>query len=277
MSMRASSMTPSEGLASFLRVGEESEVRLASNRLTDTRIEFLSGDVLVECAEIQKGSKVTLLYKDQAIEMRKNGLYRLTGQPVLLRVYRGEATIAEGAKVTALREGRQMTLNGLDIVEKFDNKLGDPLYRWSKRRSEYIALANVSAAKSLRDSGYSLTSSAWRWNPWFGMYTFIPARGMYWSPFGYGYYAPNTIYRVYERPNPSIVAGNGGGYGGGGGGASYNSNLGYSTVSRSNNASYSNTSVSSSAPAAASSASSGARGGDTGGARDTGSSGGRGK
>lgn len=273
--MYQSSSWRAEGIASFLRLAENSQVRLVSNRLTDTKIEFLAGDALIECAEIQKDSKVTLLYKDQAVELHKNGLYRLTGSPAMLRVYRGEATINEGAKVTLVKEGRQTVLNSLAIIEKFDNKLGDSFYRWSKRRSEQVAMANVSSAKSLMDNGYSLNTGLWQWNPWYGMFTYIPARGRYYSPFGFYFYAPGSVYRIYQRPvAPPMVSAASGGYSSG---PHYDSNLGYSTISRSDNANYSHSSVSASAPAAASSAAASPRGGDTGGARGSGAGGGRGK
>ena len=88
----------------------------------------------------------------------------------------------------------------------------------------------------MRDSGYSLTRSLWRWNPWYGMYTFIPARGRYFSPFGFYYYAPGSVYRMYESPASSNVnMASGGGYSGST--PRYDSSLGYSTVSRSSNAS----------------------------------------
>lgn len=110
-----------------------------SNCLTDTRVEFLSGDMLVECAEILKGNKVTLLYKDQEIALRKNGLYRLRGAPALLRVCRGEATVGAGGTVMVVKDGRQVALDGVCFIEKYNGKEGDPLYHWCKGRSEDIA------------------------------------------------------------------------------------------------------------------------------------------
>ncbi len=266
---RMTDVAPTEGLASFLRVGENSSVRLVSNRLTDTRVEFLSGDMLVECAEILKGNKVALLYKDQEIELHKNGLYRVSGDPAVLRVYKGESTVIAGGHAIDVKDGRQLTLNGLGILEKFNAKLGDPLYRWSKSRSEYMALANVAMSKYMRENGYSWASSGWRYNPWFGMYTFIPARGMYYSPFGYYYYCPRTVYYYYERPS-TAVASSGGGFNNG---PRYNSDLGYSTASR-GSMSGSSGSMSSS-PAASSAPAASPRSADTASPRESGAGRGR--
>src|SRR5258707_6533850 len=36
----------------------------------------------------------------------------------------------------------------------------------------------------------------WYWSPWFGAYTFIPGDGIFYSPFGWGFYSPRVVYRV---------------------------------------------------------------------------------
>jgi len=61
-------------------------------------------------------------------------------------------------------------------------------------------MANVSAAKFVRDSGTAFTGNAWYYNPYFGMMTFIPYGGIYRSPYGYVFYTPRTVYRVYQAP-----------------------------------------------------------------------------
>ncbi len=38
---------------------------------------------------------------------------------------------------------------------------------------------------------------SWMFNPYFGMYTFMPFGGTAWSPFGYAYYTPVTVGQVY--------------------------------------------------------------------------------
>src|SRR5579863_8443334 len=61
----------------FLRVGENSSVRMLSNRLTDTRVEVLSGSAMIECNEIPKDNAVELVYKKDSIRLQKQGLYRV--------------------------------------------------------------------------------------------------------------------------------------------------------------------------------------------------------
>jgi hypothetical protein len=38
--------------------------------------------------------------------------------------------------------------------------------------------------------------AGWYWDPWFGAYTFIPASGFFYSPFGWGFYSPLWVYRA---------------------------------------------------------------------------------
>ena len=66
------------------------------------------------------------------------------------------------------------------VSEKFDSRTGDALYRWAKRRSEYIAVANLSAAKRMGSGYASNGSSSWYYNPYYGMYTFIPGGRARW-------------------------------------------------------------------------------------------------
>ena len=205
----------------FLRLGENSSFRMVTNRLIDTRLEFLSGAAIVEVDDLPKDNAITMVYKEIAVKILKKGLYKFNSEPAQLRVYDGEAAVAAGEHTIEVKEGRMITLDGDLATAKFDKDTGDSLDRWSRRRGEYVAIANISAAKSYRDSGYDLMSSIWAWNPYFGMFTYIPYRGLAYSPYGYRFYSPITVGRVYYRP--PVYAG--GGYGGG-----YNSGLGYGTM-----------------------------------------------
>ncbi len=209
----------------FLRAGENSAFRLVSSQLADTRLEGLGGSLLLECAELLKDNAITLLYKDASISLRKQGLYRLDTEPPQLRVYDGEALVEQGGQSLVLKKGKLLAFNGLFVAERFDPNAGDALYRWAKRRAEYVAMANVSAAKSLRDSGSRWQISGWRWNPYFGVFTYVPWRGAYNSFWGYRFWSPREVYVVYAPPMQ--VSG-----GGWDASRSYNPNLGYSTMPR---------------------------------------------
>jgi len=209
----------------FLRMGENTAIRMVSNKLSDSQVEFLSGSAVVESSGdlAQKDDSVTILYKSAAVHLRKKGIYRFDSEPAQLRVFSGEAEVESASNVLIVRTGKMLTLEGAVAVEKFNAKEGDDLNRWSQRRAEYISMANISAAKYVKDSGSTWSSSGWYFNPYFGMFTFIPCSGMFYSPYGYRYYAPGTVGRVYYQPPVYQGSGYGSGYG-------YGSGPGYATA-----------------------------------------------
>jgi hypothetical protein len=193
---------------SFFRIGESSAFRMISNQLSDTQIEVLKGEAVAELVDFTKdkaaaeakGNSVTILYKGTATKLLKAGIYRFNGDTGQLRVFDGEAVVKSDAGQATVGKGKQVDLsNGALAVSKFDAKSTDELVRWSERRSGYLAAANVSAANALRDGGlsYGSYSNGWTYNPWFGMYTFVPMYGSVFSPFGYGFWSPYTVYNAY--------------------------------------------------------------------------------
>ena len=192
----------------------------------------------------------------------------MDSNPAALRVSEGEALVLAGDRQIVVKKGSMLPFDGTWATRKFDANDTDALDRWSGRRAEYLAMANVSAARTVqRQSGNSFTngwlSSGWAWNPYYGMFSFVPYRGTFSSPYGYSYYSPRTVMVVYQqaRPLPS--------YGGGQGIRTNNPSLGYSTVQATSTGNSGAMAVSRSAPTTQSTASSAPI------SRSTGSAGGR--
>lgn len=187
------------GPGTFLRIGENSEFVLLSNRLTDTRLELKRGSAVVDILEIAEGNAVTLLTGDAVISFEKAGVYRLDAVPGRLLVYDGEALVEQKGQVQRVKSSRMLLLNGVAVAEKFDNRTGDSLLRWAKRRDESIAMANISSARYATRRGI-YGSSGWSWNPWFGMFTFVPYGHSYNSFWGMRFWSPQDVYVVYMQP-----------------------------------------------------------------------------
>jgi hypothetical protein len=206
----------------FLRLGEDSSVRMLSNSLTDTRVEILTGSAMIECDDVPKDNSIEAVYKGNAIRFEKQGLYRVDAEPARLRVFEGEAVVTDGSGHVAVKAGKATNLDGVLQAENFDRKSTDSLYNWSDRRAAYVAQANVvsaSTASSGSSSGYSgyggygllgggygglgyggygygynsAFLGGWMFNPSFGMYTWLPYSGFGYSPFGYTYFSPYTV------------------------------------------------------------------------------------
>lgn len=195
---------------SFLRLAENSSVRFLSNKLTDTRIEVLSGSVMVQCNDLQKDNAITVVYKGDEMALLKHGLYQVQTEPARFRVYEGEATVRDSSGQLSLKAGKQTTLDSVLMAENFDRKEGDELYRWSAERSGYLSKANVSSAMGMQSTGsyYGTLGGSWMWNPMFGMFTYLPYRGTYWDPFGFGYFSPYTVGNYFFF-QPGYYYGNG--------------------------------------------------------------------
>ena len=196
----------------FLRLAENSSVRMISNSLTDTRMEVVSGSALVEAGELLPNNAVTFETHGVRIGIPKKGLYRIDAGGARLQVYDGQAIVSSASENITAKKGHEIALDGATLTdEKFDVKATDPFYRWSARRAEYIAAANITAARvesnSKYRSGYAGGgASTWNWNPWFGMFTFVPASGIYWSPFGSPFYSPRVVTGIYV-PRRQVWAG----------------------------------------------------------------------
>lgn len=194
----------------FLRLGENSAIRMLSNGLTDTRVEVLRGSAIVECDQIPKDNSITLVYKDNSIALSKHGLYRVDTEPARVQVYEGEALVRRDSGELTLKSGRQTDLGNTLLAQNFDKNSGDELYRWANRRASYVAQANVSSASSFSSGGYGYGGGGWgyggysntaflggwSWNPMFGMFTVVPLSGMFFSPFGYPFWSPYTVYNA---------------------------------------------------------------------------------
>jgi hypothetical protein len=258
---------------SFLRLSESSAVRMDSNSLLNTKLTVLEGTALLEVDEFAKDSSLELSIGGSVATVRKAGLYRFEADGAAVKVMQGELAVNSNDELRRVTEGKMITLTGEFLVTKFDKKAGDELSRWAGRRAGYLSMANVVAARNVSTSGMSFNgNSMWAWNSFFNMYTYIPGRGMFYSPFGYSFYSPRAVYAVY---NPPVYQGGGNSAGAFGGGdrsnVGFNSGLGYNTSTMRSASGYSG-SAGVSAGGGATSGDSGVRGG---GAPAGGSSGGR--
>jgi hypothetical protein len=263
----------------ILRLGENSAVKMLANRLEDTRVELTAGSAVVEATEIDKAHAVTLLVGQASVGLRKTALLSLHAETGI-RMFKGEAQIIAGGEAQILREGRQLPAATPFTATKFDKSETDPLYRWANRRSEIVAMANIASAKTMQ-SDFSdrsaLTSSfyrgGWVYNPYFGMYTYVPLAGMLRSPFGFFYYSPGVVNRYYNQVLQAALPVQAPAIGGAMGGPRFDSNLGYTVNSRGGMASGASAPVSGNAGAPAAAAPAPSRGDAGGGVRGGGGGG----
>jgi hypothetical protein len=202
----------------YLRVGENTSIKMLDNRLLSTRVEFLSGSMILESDDpvaSVKDPAVTVVYKDYQLQPMKFGIFEMTSDPAQMKVYRGQADAAAGVAKAAVKEGHMLVLSAALLTEKFDEKQVDDLYLWARDRGAALSAANMASARSLSANGYSQNNlymggmypglgfnsaynGGWYLNSGLGMYAYMPYGGMFYSPFGYGLFSPGSIYNFYN-------------------------------------------------------------------------------
>ena len=186
----------------YLRLGSDSSAQLVSPSITNTEVALNHGEAIVEVDELYKQNDIRIVSGAATATLQKTGLYEFDNDPAAVRVFKGQAEVQTGEQQVKVKSGHQLLLaseTGKVKATGFDknNYESADLYRWSSLRSQYLAEANVDAARIY--VGNSWAGPGWFWDPYFASYTFIPGAGVLYSPFGWGFYSPAFIY-AYGYP-----------------------------------------------------------------------------
>jgi hypothetical protein len=183
----------------FLRAGDSSSVTMLSPNLIDTKLSVDKGDATVEVDEIHSQNDLRIVEDGSTTRLLHTGFYDFNADQGEIRVLQGQAVVRDGDRRVKVKGGHEVDLratSGSLSEHKFNKnayKSDDPLYRWSSLRSAYLAEANVNAAPAYYVGGWygpGWWGAGWYWDPWFDCYTFIPGDGIFYSPFGWGFYSP---------------------------------------------------------------------------------------
>jgi hypothetical protein len=189
---------------SFLRLAENSAVRMESNAILATRLTLLEGTALVEVLEIGKLASLEIEMGQSKVSVRKPGLYRLEMAGPVVKVYTGELAVNSQDNLVRVSEGRSLVIAGELAVVRFDKKQNtDELVQWADQRAQTLALANIHSARSVSNtlaSNQRLGMSGWFYNSFYGMMTYVPMGRGFLSPFGYTFFSPVSVIAVYNPP-----------------------------------------------------------------------------
>lgn len=176
----------------FLRVDDNSTIKMISPGLALTQVDLEKGRAGVEVDEIHDQNDLQIIDSGVTTRLDKKGYYEFNATPdqAAAMVYKGMAKseVADG-KWREIKSGHELALNGgangqpiaKEKPADFDTHAPDQLYNWSSLRSEYLAEANNEIA-----GGYPGAAPGWYWDPYMWDYTFL-GPGFY-SPFGWGFY-----------------------------------------------------------------------------------------
>lgn len=186
----------------FLRVDNNSAVRMISPSITNTAVELEQGRAMVEVAEIHDENNLRIREGGVETRLEKKGLYEFDADRQEILVFDGKAVAEDGDRDISINGGQRLDLNANAKLkthgfDKDEYKQSD-IYQWSSLRSSYMAEANVNAASTYVVNGYygpGWIGPGWYWSSAFGGYTYIPGAGVLYNPFGFGFYSPLVVYR----------------------------------------------------------------------------------
>ncbi len=180
----------------FLRVDSNSAIQMVSPGLADTVMTLQKGRAMIDAADLRPANNIRINQNGASVQLQKVGLYEFDADRGVIRVFDGKAVVQVGGRNIEVTNGHQLTLNVAKLkTQKFDKQeFSDDFYRWASLRSSYLAEANVDAARRYAGgSGYSpgmWYGDGWYWDPYYTAYTFIPGDGIFYDPFGWGFYSP---------------------------------------------------------------------------------------
>ncbi len=228
----------------IVRVGERTEIMMATPDRGGAVLELKKGAISIEAAEIKDGA-LSVRHGGAVFTIRKPGTYWVGGEPAEARVYDGQAELVRGAAKRSLKRAQALSMVVDAEPRKLDIATSNSLMRWSRQRGHYLGLASAAAAWSILYARAGWAASGWFFNPYYGMYGFIPYRGHYCGWYGNCYYAPTSVHKAFTQPARASTgavppSGSHGIYG-------YDANNGYATSSQRTYETYSSPATSPSA------------------------------
>jgi hypothetical protein len=160
----------------FLRIGEQTKIRMIANQLSDTRVELLSGSAVVDSAEPASGTSVKLLYKNWSAHFLEQGVYRINSDPPHIWVLHGKAEVSGGKPGDGVLLSRGMdvafapTLAPSQSPERDHPR--DGLSQWDDGRRQSISADNAIAANIQDPASLSVSS------PIYDSFTNFPMLGL---------------------------------------------------------------------------------------------------
>ena len=133
----------------FLRMGNETTIRMVSNDLSDTRVELETGSAIVDAGESNADTSVSVLYKSWKVHVVTKGVYRIDTDPPHIAVTHGKADVYASGKnePVAVEAGMSMPFAEVLVPDKATELSTDALNDWENGRSESIAADNTIAAQ----------------------------------------------------------------------------------------------------------------------------------
>lgn len=184
----------------FLRLDENSSIRLLSSRFSDTQVELLGGSAILEVTETAPDTAVKLIYKNWHMRVPQKGLCRIDTEPAQVRAYKGEVEVAADGKTetVAVREGQVLPLATVLVAEPATTFGNDDFKYWAMIRNQAISADNTIAAGIVDDPSQTDSSGFAS-----GGFSYFPLTGIpsldIGNPYGLSFWSPyqSTLSSIY--------------------------------------------------------------------------------
>jgi hypothetical protein len=198
----------------FLRLDDNSSVKMLSTALTSTSLEFLTGSAILDALAAPADIPVVLHFKDASVRFLKPGLYRVDSETEVLQAYSGEASVEQQSKQTRVDPTRLYFFELGTDTKKFSDGPDDEFLDWARNRNQIITAENQSAqADDAADADPDLgTAPFFNYNvPYGGLSTspgFPSIGGIHpYSAFLYSPYTTSPLSILPPLPTPLLLIG----------------------------------------------------------------------
>jgi hypothetical protein len=177
---------------SFLRIGNNAEVRMLSRSLENTQVKVVQGTALLDAKAGYKHA-LAIIMDGTTTRIEKHGIYGFNATGRTISVLRGKAIVYQGDSQIRLKKGRQLYVaaRGNLQVARLDKQAfkSSSLYQWNQVRDRYESRARRSVQRWIAQSG-RWYGPGWYPSRFWGFYAYVPSPGPFIGPYYGPYYGP---------------------------------------------------------------------------------------
>src|SRR6185437_3876807 len=94
----------------LLRIGDNTAVRMVSPSLTDTRVDLLRGEAMIEAQQVKDENRIAIADHGVDTLIEKKGLYRFDANQPMVSVYDGKVKVLADDRTIEVGKGKELAL-----------------------------------------------------------------------------------------------------------------------------------------------------------------------